>query len=83
MSKVFDQFFADLRNERDHATLTALVKRNVTVTDPIEEEYASILTPYACTKVLFLKYVFFSYYDHCRFVSKQLKLKSSVRIIFE
>ena len=46
----FCHFFAvlaTLRNEHDHATLMALVKQNLTVTDPIELEYASILTPYA------------------------------------
>ena len=43
----FFAVLATLRNERDHATLMALVKRNVTVTDPTEVEYASILTPYS------------------------------------
>ena len=91
MSKFFNEYFAvlaTLRNEHDHATLMALVKWNVTVTDPIEVEHASILTPYTLRYYSLL--LFFSYCDyhyHCRFVSKQLKLKSSIisisRIIFE
>ena len=50
LSKFFDQFFAvlsSLRNERDHTTLMALAKRKVDIKDPIELEYASLLTPYA------------------------------------
>lgn len=50
LSKFFDQFFAvlsSLRNERDHTTLMALAKRKVDIKDPIEEEYAALLTPYA------------------------------------
>ena len=50
LSKFFDQFFAvlsSLRNERDHTTLMALVKRKVYIKDPVEMEYASFLTPYA------------------------------------
>ena len=50
LSKFFDQFFAvlsSLRNERDHATLMALAKRKVDIMDPVEMEYAALLTPYA------------------------------------
>ena len=50
LSKFFDQFFAvlsSLRNKRDHATLMALAKRKVDIKDPVEMEYASLLTPYA------------------------------------
>ena len=57
----FDQLFAvlsTLRNERDHATLMARVKRRVDIVDPVEIEYAEILTPYALqfvSKQLLLK----------------------------
>lgn len=50
LSRFFDQFFAvlsTLRNERDNNTLMALVKRNVLLTDPVEKDYSSFLTPYA------------------------------------
>ena len=50
LSRFFDQFFAvlsTLRNERDHNTLMALVKRNVLLVDSVEKEYSSLLTPYA------------------------------------
>lgn len=50
LSKFFEQFFAvlsSLRNERDHATLMALAKRKVDIKDPVEMEYAAVLTPYA------------------------------------
>ena len=51
LSKFFDQFFAVLtclRNERDHATIMALVKKRVIVSDNSDdEEYARVLTPYA------------------------------------
>ena len=50
LSKFFDQFFAvlsSLRNECDHATLMALAKRKVDIRDPVEMEYAALLTPYA------------------------------------
>ena len=51
LSKFFDQFFAVLtclRNERDHATIMALVKKRVIVSDNCDdEEYARVLTPYA------------------------------------
>lgn len=53
--KFFEQFFAvlsSLRNERDHNTLMALVKRKVDIKDHVETEYASFLTPYACSFVL-------------------------------
>ena len=52
----FDQFFAVLaclRNERDHSTLMAIVKKRV-ILSPInspEWQYASLLTPYAFTYV--------------------------------
>ena len=36
-----------LRNERDHATLMALVKKSVDLKDEVEIKYASLLTPYA------------------------------------
>lgn len=61
LSQFFDQLFAvlsTLRNERDHATLMALVKRRVDIVDPVEIEYAEILTPYALqfvSKQLLLK----------------------------
>ena len=74
---------ATLRNECDHATLMALVKWNVTVTDPIEVEYTSILIHYALRYYSLLFFFSYYYYYHCRFVSNQLKPKSSVKIIFE
>ena len=42
LSRFFDQFFAvlsTLRNERDHNTLMALVKRNVLLVDPVERVF--------------------------------------------
>lgn len=52
LTTFFDQFFAVLsclRNERDHATLMAVVKKRVvkSVPNSPEWEYASIATPYA------------------------------------
>ena len=50
LSRFFEQFFSvlsSLRNERDHATLMAMVKRRVDLKDPVEIEYASLITPYA------------------------------------
>ena len=64
LSKFFDHFFAVLamlRNEHDYATLMALVKWNVTVTDPIEVEYASILTPYSLRYYSLLLFFFHNY----------------------
>ena len=48
--KFFEQFCAvlsSLRNERDHATLMAMVKKRVDLQDPIVIKYSTILTPYA------------------------------------
>ena len=49
LSKFFEQFIAvlsSLRNERDHVTLMAMIKKRVaTPKDSVEEQ---ILTPYAC-----------------------------------
>ena len=50
LSRFFEEFFAvlsSLRNERDHSTLMAMVKRKVDFKDPVEVEYASLLTLYA------------------------------------
>lgn len=54
LSKFFEEFFAvltSLRNERDHTTVMAMVKRNVGVKDALEVEYSSFLTPYALSFV--------------------------------
>ena len=67
LSKFFEQFLAvlsSLRNERDHATLMALVKRVTTLPhDSVEVQYEQLLTPYAC-----------------KFVSKQLQLRNKASI---
>ena len=51
LSRFFDQFFAVLtclRNERDHATIMALVRKRVIVSDnSSDEQYAHVFTPYA------------------------------------
>ena len=66
LSKFFDQFFAVLtclRNESDHATLMAMVKKRVTTLsdNSPNEQYARLLTPYAL-----------------KFVCKQLELRKKV-----
>ena len=38
---------SSLRNERDHNTLMAMIKKRVDLQDPIVIDYSSILTPYA------------------------------------
>lgn len=67
LSKIFDQFFAVLsclRNERDHDSLMAMVKKRVaTFLSSDEEQYAQLLTPYAFG-----------------FVHKQLDLKKKVKM---
>lgn len=48
--KFFEQFCAvlsSLRNERDHSTLMAMVKKRVDLQDPVVVKYSTILTPYA------------------------------------
>ena len=52
LSTLFDQFFSVLsclRNERDHVTLTTMVKKRVTDVPPDspEKQFAHYLTPYA------------------------------------
>ena len=69
LSTFFDQFFAVLsclRNERDHATLMAMVKKRVGTFAPesAEEQFAQILTPYALD-----------------FVVKQLNFRKKVVIV--
>lgn len=68
---VFDQFFAVLfclRNERDHITLMAMVKKRVTTLphNSTEEQFSKLLSPY----------VF-------HFVEKQLALRKKVQIVEE
>ena len=67
LSKFFDQFFAvlsSLRNERNHSTLMAIVKKRVaTPKDSAEEQYKQILTLYAS-----------------KFVSQQLLLRRKVSV---
>ena len=68
LATFFDQFFAvlaSIRNERDHATLMALVKKRVSVYSPSSPEgkFAELLAPYA-----------FGY------VEKQLALRKKVTI---
>ena len=43
--------FCQVRNEHDHSTLLALVKRRVDIKDHVEAEYVSLLTPYDCSSV--------------------------------
>ena len=69
LSTFFDQFFAVLsclRNERDHVTLMAMVKKRVGTFAPEspEEQFAQILTPYALD-----------------FVVKQLNFRKKVVIV--
>ena len=71
LATFFDQFFAVLsclRNERDHVTLMAMVKKRVTTLphDSPEEQFAELLSPYAF-----------------RFVEKQLALRKKVQIVEE
>ena len=50
----YEHFYAllsTLRNERDHCTLMAMVKKRVDLKDHVEIEYSSILTPYALSYV--------------------------------
>ena len=56
LATFFDQFFAVLaclRNERDHTTLMAMVKKRITVQskESTEEKFAELLTPYALSYV--------------------------------
>ena len=66
LSTFFDQFFSllsCLRNERDHATIMAAVKKRVTIFDDSpEQQYAMFVTPYALN-----------------FVCKQLELRKRVK----
>ena len=65
----FDEFFAVLRclrNERDHVTLMAMVRKRISTLphDSPEEQFAQLLTPYAL-----------------RYVQKQLALRKKVEIV--
>ena len=68
LSTFFDQFFAVLsclRNERDHVTLMAMVKKRAgTFVADSGEQFAQILTPYAL-----------------EFVLKQLSFRKKVEIV--
>ena len=69
LSTFFDEFFAVLsclRNERDHVTLMAMVKKRVSAFPPEspEEQFAKMLTPFALD-----------------FVIKQLKFRKKVTIV--
>ena len=49
LQQFFDHFFAVLsvlRNERDHNTIMAIVKKPITL-DPEQDQFANLLTPYA------------------------------------
>jgi len=43
----FCALLSTLRNERNHCTLMAMVKKRIDIKDPVEIEYSSVLTPYA------------------------------------
>ena len=50
LSQFFDDFLSllsTLRNERDHLTVMAMVKKKTDLQNPVEEEYSSVVTPYA------------------------------------
>ena len=69
LATFFDQFFAVLsclRNERDHTTLMAMVKKRITTQpeESPEEKFAELLTPYALN-----------------FVEKQMALRKKVTAI--
>ena len=47
----FCALLSTLRNEQDHCTLMAMVKKRVDLKGPVETEYSSVLTPYALSYV--------------------------------
>ena len=83
----FEHFCALLstsRNERDHCTLMAMVKKWIDMKDPVEIEYSSVLTPYALNYVskqfsLWRKVTIVSEHDReCHITSSERILKVTV-----
>ncbi|XP_065901369.1 uncharacterized protein [Dysidea avara] len=80
----FCALLSTLRNERDHCTLMAMVKKRIDMKDPVEIEYSSVLTPYALNYVskqlsLRRKVIIFSEHDReCHITSSEGILKVTV-----